>query len=70
MRMILHRQLSSALIAVRVGDDGMSYRGKSSRGTPASVKTTQGSTDSKVYTLVPEKKPWLLTEQLLTSFSE
>ena len=47
----------------------MSHRGKSNRGTPVLVGTTQGSTDSKVYTLAPDRKPWLLPERLVTSLS-
>ena len=54
---------------MRDGDYGVIYRGKSSRDTPASVGTTKGSTDSKVSSLAPEKKPWLLPERLLTSLS-
>ena len=34
------------------------------------VGTTQGSTDSKVSTLAPERKPWRLPERLLTRLSE
>ena len=48
---------SSALIFVRDGEDSVSHRGKSFRDTPVSVGTSQRSTDSKVSTLAPEKKP-------------
>ena len=61
---------SSALIYVREENDGVSHRGKRSRGTPASVGTTQGSTDKNLSTIAPEKKPWLLPERLVTSLSE
>ena len=54
---------------MRDGDDGVSHRVKSSRDTFSSVGITQGSTDSKVSTLAPEKKPWFLPERLLTSLS-
>ena len=54
---------------MRDGDDGVIHRGKSSRGTPDSVGTSQGSTDSKVSTLAPEIMPWLLPERLLASLS-
>ena len=60
---------SSALIYVRDGDDGGSRRSKSYWGTPVSVSTIQGSTDSKVSTLAPERKPWLLPERLLNCLS-
>ena len=43
--------------------------GKYNRGTPASVGTYQGSSDSKVSTLPPEKKPWQLPERLVNSLS-
>ena len=51
-------------------DDGVSHRKKSSCGTPASVGTTQGSEDSKVSHLAPEKKPWLLPERLINGLSD
>ena len=54
---------------MRDGDDGVSHRDRSSRGTAASVGTPQGSTDRKVPTFAPKKKPWLLPERLLTSLS-
>ena len=50
------RKPSSAFIFVRDGDDGVSHRSKSYRGTPVSVGTTQGSTDTKVSTLT---SPWM-----------
>ena len=60
---------SPASISVRSDDDGVSHRGKSYRGTPASVGTTQGSADNKMSHLAPEKKPWLLPERLINSLS-
>ena len=60
---------SPASVFVRSDDDGVSHRGKSYRGTPASVGTTQGSADNKVSQLAPEKKPWLLPERLINSLS-
>ena len=51
------------------GDDAVSHRSKSSRGTPVSLATAQESTDSKVSTLASERKPWLLLKRLLTSLS-
>ena len=43
--------------------------GNYNRGTPASMGTIQGSSDSKVSTLPPEKKPWQLPERLVNSHS-
>ena len=43
--------------------------GKYSRGTPSHVGTYQGSSDSKVSTLPPEKKPWQLPVRLVNSLS-
>ena len=60
---------SPASISVRRDDDGVSHRGKSYRGTPTSVGTTQGSADNKMSQLAPEKKPWLLPERLIHSLS-
>ena len=46
---------SHAHISVRGDDDGVRHRKKSSGGTPASVGTTQGSEDSKMSQLAPER---------------
>ena len=60
---------SPARVFVRSNDNEVSHRLKSSHGTYASVSTTQGSTDSKLYHLAPEKRPWLLAERLSSSLS-
>ena len=60
---------SPARVSVQGDDGGVSHRKKSPRGTPTSAGTTQGSDDSKMSNLAPEKKPWLLPERLINSLS-
>ena len=73
---VSHRGKGDSSIPASVDTTGKRKRGtptgttgKYNRGTPASVGTYQGSSDSKVSTLPPEKKPWQLPEQLVNSLS-